>query len=115
MKKLLVATLLLVGIFAVTFGLANNADAACSYTGRVVYYWMGTSYGYAYVQPRASTYAIGGYYFRVYDNEKFADLLSDALTSGKTVRVYGNAASCPTSGTWKYGGTTYRVYLYRGY
>ncbi len=94
------------GILAVAAMVLSSATyATCVTTGKVGTIWSyNQDYAYVGIAPD-STYgtAYVNYYF-VRNYHTVWDALMAASASGGTVTVSGDAASCPTSGTIRYGG-----------
>lgn len=105
MKKSLMTILL---VLAICFTLAGGANATCGTYGRVLYSSQGAGYGYFYVADYLPT----TYYYFYTNNVQFIASMTAAQTTGKRIYVSGNATSCPTSGTYMYGGVISNIYIY---
>lgn len=102
LKKLsLSAAMLALGI-----GVAGQASALCTVYGSVHRAYVNDAEGSQfYVIPRTGGMPTFNYWFRVSPNAPVVrDLLMEAQSSGDNVWIRGNAGSCPTSGTYRYGG-----------
>jgi hypothetical protein len=106
-KKLLgvIATL------AIGIGVIGSANATCSVYGKVVYsYNSGAGSIYYYLAP---TTAFPTYYYGFSaSNQDMKDQMNNAMANDETVMVYGNATSCPTTGTYRFIGSPLRSYVY---
>ena len=112
---------LIFAIVAAAFMLAgvNYAAADCySNYGKIFYLYENSvntsgNYGYVYIAP-LTTLPTYSRYFKTYNKEALA-VLAAALAAGKTVYAWGDAKSCPTSGTYRYGGNLkgFRIYSNR--
>jgi len=96
MKKILVS-LVLAGFFAVPMA----AQAACTLSGEVVRILEYPTYSLVYVKTAPLVPFI--FYFQVTNTELRAGART-AMVTGKDIVMYGNAASCPTTGDVRYGG-----------
>ena len=99
---------------------AQMAVAACQQYGKVVRFYStvagSSDFSYVYILPRTTSIVTFGYYYRV--NAEDANALfavSAASASRQTVRITGTASSCPTTGTWRYGGLLDNIYVYAQY
>jgi hypothetical protein len=115
MKKILL-TLMVFGLLFATMNITgvNNANATCTSYGHVVYsytyYGATPPYGYFWVSNNT---ALPTYYFYFYTNNATAlGQLKTAEATNEKVYVYGDAASCPTTGTSRYGGVVQYLYGY---
>jgi hypothetical protein len=94
------------------------SQAACVNYGKIVYLYVvyvsaTTAYAYIYVSPNV---LLPTYYHYYYTNN--ASVIQAALTAAGSqipVTIYGNAASCPTTGAYRYGGTITQILLYPSY
>ena len=96
---------------------ANAATASC-YSGFVkvaqVYQGtnaVGTPYAYVYGVPEHSTLPSTVYYFYTADTTAITQA-NLAQQNHESIAIYGNATSCPTSGSYLYGGTIQYIYDY---
>ena len=72
---------------------------------------VGTPYAYVYAVPEHSTLPSTVYYFYTSDTTAITQINS-AQQTHESIAIYGNATSCPTSGTYLYGGTIQYLYDY---
>lgn len=113
MRKLLVV----LAIAMMLVASADFANAACDKEGKIVWMYVNTINGtaYVYIVPSGALRPVD-YIFYYYTfptgNHGTMSALSAALAGGKSVRLVGNAASCPTAGNIRYGGvlTTWDIY-----
>ena len=112
MKKSKIIILVAFVVMAL-FTAIGSAQASCGqygYVVRVLSYPGDTANNYIYIAPTAL--ATSYYYVRTAD-PKIASAAYAATTSRTRVLVYGNAASCPTTGTYRYMGfPLYSTYLH---
>ncbi len=106
-KKIASALILASATFLGTTGVAQ---ASCTYQGQILQIYTNGSTTYVYVAPSFAGSPMPSYvgYFTTTDPE-----MMNALASGVTRGTYivGNATSCPTSGTYRYGGVLSYFYL----
>lgn len=102
-------------VFAImmAFAGADSADATCSQYGKVVYMFQTTTYAYVYIAARATLPSYGYYYYT--NDPELISTLASAMSGNYTVHLTGSVYSCPTSGTWRYGGTLSYARIYRNY
>jgi hypothetical protein len=106
MKKLLIF-LAIAAMLVVSTGVAN---AACDKEGKIVWMWVSSLTGtaYVYIVPAGALKPVD-YIFYQYrfpaGNASTMSALSAALAGGKSVRLIGNKTSCPTTGNIRDGGT----------
>jgi hypothetical protein len=96
---------------------ASVATASC-YSGFVkvaqVYQGtnaVGTPFAYVYGVPEHSVLPSTVYYFYTADTTAITQANS-AQQNHESIAIYGNATSCPTSGSYLYGGTIQYMYDY---
>jgi hypothetical protein len=107
MKK--IATLLIP--LALTFALANSAYATCDMSRLHVVRSEGAPGGFQIFDLAPPT-VLPTFYFRfTTDDPTMIAALNAAWVAHSTVRVLGNAASCPTTGTIRFGGVI--AYVFR--
>jgi membrane protease YdiL (CAAX protease family) len=104
---------------ALLFGSVNTSQAACGQYGKLIYTYQTPTFYTAYLAPMA---ALPTYYYIFYGspgasvgNGAMFSALSAAKAANEKVYVVGNAASCPTSGTYRYGGYVQYFYTYTLY
>jgi len=117
MKKRLLSIVLLV-VAAVLLTLPLSADAACNIYGKITYSANTNTGTNIYVTPVTTSAVTPGfaYYFSIpvaYGN--LIGTAHSAQASGKTVLVYGNAASCPGTGITRFGGTAQQINIVNFY
>ena len=96
---------------------AQGAAAACVQYGKVVRFYTAVAgsndFSYVYILPRTSSIVTYGYYFRINADESSSlSAIAAASASRQTVRLAGSASSCPTTGTWRYGGVLLSINVY---
>lgn len=110
------------GMFLATFTfcamvfstMVSDASATCQLTGKVMY----TTQTQAGATVYLATAALPTYYFvftsttSTSGGAALIDKINTAQMSGARVTVIGNAASCPTSGATRLGGTLSNVILW---
>jgi hypothetical protein len=96
---------------------ATAANAACN-SGwvKVTYVYEGTSaagtpYAYIYSVPEHSLLPTTSYYFFTADTTAILHATA-AQQNHESVYMNGNAATCPTVGSYLYGGTLLYIYNY---
>ena len=106
MKKIMITSVLAIALFAVV----EQSMAECRPSDSQVTYMHQREDGWTRVYVQLNNQIGNGihYWFWTQDDSKI-DMLSDALGSGKTVRIVGSAGSCPTSGNVRYGGHVKRL------
>ena len=87
------------------------ANAACTYSGKVTSSYQNASTTWAYVVPANAIYSAYYYWFTTTDPD-IAQSIHNAQGSGDYTTIYGNATSCPTTGTARYGGVLSAVQEY---
>ncbi len=99
---------------------AQGAAAACQQYGKVARFYSSVAgssdFSYVYILPRTKSVATFGYYYLIEAedaNTLFA--VSAASASHQTVRIVGAASSCPTSGTWRFGGKLESIFVFALY
>lgn len=99
------------GVLAAALFASFNTNAACLASAqqveRVLSY--GT-YGYIYLRP-AGALTNSYYYYMRTTSDKILSTAANAHTDSSRVNVYGDAASCPTTGTARYMGNATYVYI----
>jgi hypothetical protein len=114
MKK--IALVLAIAAAAFVFASANHVDAACySSYGKVFYIYSNnvhasSNYGYIYITPHTTLPTYCYYYYT--NNKEALAAIAAAQAAGKTVYAWGSASSCPSSGTYRYGGVLYGFRIY---
>ncbi|MCP4746313.1 MAG: hypothetical protein GY874_09265 [Desulfobacteraceae bacterium] len=114
-KKILTFT----AVFLVLVSIAGGSlsHAGCIQSGKIFYMYYNNSttepYAYIYLTP-FTTFAVNYYYYVTYDTDLMA-ALSSAFSGGETVRLYGDATECATTGTARNGGTILYTYMYKNY
>ncbi|OPX94790.1 MAG: hypothetical protein A4E58_02445 [Syntrophorhabdus sp. PtaB.Bin006] len=110
---------MLVGILvalSIVFMSFSSADATCAVTGKIMYVSSPVASGTAYVYMTPSTTLPSYYYYYTipasYAYTAGQTALYGAMAGNLTVTIYGNAASCPTSGSTRYGGVVTNVLSY---
>lgn len=111
MKKLLVIALLVAAALVVTH--VGDASAACSVSGKVLYTMTNAGLTYVYVGQGATT--IAAVYMFTTNNVLIQSAAMAASAGGNWVNVVGSAATCPTAGTIRAGGTISTISNYRNY
>ena len=103
MKKIFLA----VSLFVAGLMLPLSASALCGQGGQVVRTYDSATQTYAYLQtaPLSSIY-----YYTITSDLDLRNALRACKVSGERCWIYGNASSCPTTGTGRYMGTTSSVY-----
>ena len=112
-SKLLFVILVVIAMFGIT----SIAGATCGNYGKIMYTYR-TSSGtmYVYVTPNRTSFPTYYYYFTTSQNNyQVMDQLTSAQAGNYTVYLNGNASSCASSGTYRYGGVinysiTYTMY-----
>ena len=99
--KKLMAIVALAGSF---LALSNSAEAFCLQSGNVQYIYTDGSTYTIYLAPN-NTATPSFYYTYNTTNSKFVDVLASSMASDRQVYIYGNAASCPTVGIYRNGGS----------
>lgn len=102
MKKFYMMALLALAM-AVFIFTPTLAEALCGQYGYVarVSTQPGTSYSYIYLR----TGGVVNYYYQFSTNDsKLIDAALNAVVTRARVYIRGNASSCPTTGTGRYGG-----------
>lgn len=97
-RKLAIVSLIGMGTM-----LGHEANAACSINGKVERIWQSGTTTYVYLLPITSLNSTFYHYF-VTTNAALREAAHAAHDGNKYVNVNGNATSCPTSGTARYGG-----------
>lgn len=107
MKKTVFAAV----VATVAFSSAS-ASAACWFSGKPTHIWTYSWDSYTTVYTHNGSYFT---YFRVpkSDPELLAHV-RDAATWTKNIGGYGDAGSCPTSGTYRYAGNVRYAYVFPG-
>ena len=95
----------------VVFVGADMAGATCTQQGKISRLRTGSVGNFVDVQQTANLPAFATFY--VVQNSLFFTLLGDAQAANSTVSVTGNAASCPTTGTFRSGGTVIGVDIFK--
>ena len=91
-------------------GTAGVAQAACFTTGQIEQVYTNGTTTYVYVSPSNSSAVTSYvYYFTTVDPE-LARLIASNVHGN--FRVSGSAATCPTTGSYRYGGVA--SYAYAG-
>jgi len=111
MKRGLVIIALVVTMVA-AFGVANSF-AVCTQYGKIIYTSGSNTSTTYYIAPR-TTFPTYYYYFSTSDPDVEAGLAA-AVANHDTVYMYGSAASCPTTGTTRYGGVISSYGIYHNY
>ena len=94
------------------------SQAVCTNYGQIVYlyviYTSATTFNaYIYVSPNVLLPAYYSYYTT--NNPGILAAALNAQAGGIPVSIYGNAASCPTVGSYRYGGSITQIVLYSKY
>lgn len=102
MKKAALVAVLVAGALLFTF--ANDAGAACSIGGKVLYLYSDSSITYVYIGYGIAAIDIVHYF--VVGNSDFAmvNLLQNGQAGRLWVTANGNAVACPSVGVYRYGG-----------
>jgi len=114
MKKLLVLLVVAFAVITIPF----SASATCSLYGKINYTVAYTTGMYIYVTPLSTgAYTPGVSIYYWVPNTFTAAVTSavSAVPANTTILVVGNAASCPTTGTTRYGGVATELRLVPGY
>jgi len=106
-KKAVSIALLGVGFL----GLSNVANAACSFTGKIERVYQTATNTYVYMLPQTSLSSSYYRYFRTTDAD-LSRAVHAAHEGNRYVNVRGNARTCPSTGTGRYGGVITSVTRY---
>ena len=95
-------------------GAVGQANAVCSVTGKVVRGYSSTAeVAYYYIAPLNTGLIAYNWYFQVPAADPYnMHMLATANAGGHTVNVTGNAATCPATGTYRYGGIVSYLNVY---
>jgi hypothetical protein len=108
MKRIIFVVLALA---AVSFMLAESADATCSITGGIARIittpGSGTTTG---IYIRTSALATIFYYATTTD-QKIWTMAAEAFAGSRRVQIIGNAGTCPTTGTVRSIGSVVQIIL----
>ncbi|OPY64777.1 MAG: hypothetical protein A4E62_02803 [Syntrophorhabdus sp. PtaU1.Bin002] len=112
---------MLVGILvalSIVFMSFSSADATCSQYGKIQYISTPTATGtmYVYIAPYGYSVPYFYYYYTMpvsYGYTAGISTLTAAYAGNMTVSLSGNASTCPTSGTYRYGGAISSVTTWR--
>jgi hypothetical protein len=110
MKRLLVVAVLIAA--ALLVGQIGDANAACSAPGKIVYVSTTTTSTFIYVAPLSITTIPYVFVFPT-TSVMLANTALSAMAAGNRVNAVGNAASCPTAGVTRSGGTLMQIAVYR--
>ncbi|BBL75028.1 hypothetical protein [Methylomagnum ishizawai] len=88
----------------------NEAYAVCSTYGQVEQYWTNGTTCYAYVSPATSLHPHPYYYYFSSTDPELCDAIFNA--KHQTGYISGNATSCPTTGSLRYGGVASGIYAH---
>src|SRR5437867_10156267 len=91
------------------------SNAACNQYGKIVYLYVvyvsaSSAYAYIYLAPNVLLPTYYHYYYT--SNPVLIQTAVSAYGAGIPVGIYGNATSCPTVGSYRYGGTITQIILY---
>jgi hypothetical protein len=111
MRKLLMIGVLVVVALVVAH--VGDASAACTASGKIVYAYSTSSGTYIYVGQGTTTISAVYYFFT--NSILNQSLAAAAFGGGNWVSVTGTAASCPTTGTTRLGGTISSIRAYRNF
>ncbi|OPY65510.1 MAG: hypothetical protein A4E63_02941 [Syntrophorhabdus sp. PtaU1.Bin050] len=115
-RGMLVGILVMLSIVFMSF---SSADATCYQYGKIQYISSPVATGtvYVYMAPSTSSVPYVYYYYTMpasYAYTAGLTTLNGAMAANNTVAIYGSATSCPTTGTYRYGGViTGTVYVWR--
>lgn len=108
--------LLVLAFVGMMLASAGTADAVCALYGKIVEIVMPAGGGNAVVYLATENATPVVYYVFTISNALHAqiDTLTAAMAANYTVYIYGNAASCPTTGTVRAAGAIVnQIYVYR--
>jgi len=97
MKKYIGIAMLVLFVFT-AFSMANTADATCSKEGYIIRVSTNPGSSVSYIYFRTSGLS-NVYFYGTTSDSKLIDAALNALTSRAYVLIYGNIASCPSSGS----------------
>lgn len=117
--KIKIFTILAVAA-TMTLATVGSASAACNVYGKIYRAFANSSgsndYAYVYVIQQTTVMPNFTYYFRMpEDKDAVADVIAVSAAGDIKVRIIGSASSCPTTGTWRYGGVVLQAYGYTLY
>lgn len=95
---------------------ASNAYALCGsghskITDVYTYNVNGSTYGYVYTVPEHQSLPSVNTYFVTYNQNALTQAMM-AKQNNQSLYIYGDAGSCPSSGSYRYGGTINYLYNY---
>jgi hypothetical protein len=105
-SKKLMLSLALVSVAVLATGAAH---ATCTVSGPVDQIFNNSALTYVYVRPANLTAPFSYNYLFVTNNAVFANTLNNSLH--QNVTIYGNATTCPTSGSQRLGGSVASLYV----
>ena len=88
----------------------SAVQATCSTYGQVEQYWTNGGSCYAYVSPATSLHPHPYYYYFSSTDPELCNAVFNA--KHQTGWISGNALSCPTTGSLRYGGVTSSIYAH---
>jgi hypothetical protein len=110
MKRLLVVAVLIAA--ALLVGHVGDANAACTFMGKIVYVSTTSTSNFIYIAPASITTIPYVVVFST-TSTMLANTALNAFAAGSRVNAAGNAASCPTTGVTRSGGTLMQLGVYR--
>jgi hypothetical protein len=90
---------------------ADIARATCTQQGKISRLRTGSPGSFVDVQQPGNLPGFATFF--VVGTDRFFSLLGDAQGANSTVFVTGDAASCPTTGTFRFGGNVIGVDVFR--
>jgi len=112
-SKLVILTIAVIGLMICTvpsqsYALCDQGNVRVVEVDSTPYNNANTNKVYVWVSSNAVLPTF--YYYFATSNQMFINMLDAAHAGNLQVRVTGDAASCPTSGTQRYGGTIVAVF-----
>jgi hypothetical protein len=92
---------------------ASHSEAACDQLGKVVYAFTTGATCYVYINYNTALPTF--YYYYTTSDPEIIAAVNAAQAGNLKVQIAGNAASCPASGTYRYGGVISVFYTYSLY
>lgn len=111
--KVLISTLAIAGasVSALDTAQASCATGFVNVVGVYEYASNGSPYGYVYAIPEHALFPSYAYYFYSPNATGLAQARI-ALQNHNTLYLTGDTSACPTTGTYRYGGTLTSTYAY---
>jgi len=102
----------LITLFGASFlGLSNAANATCSFSGKVERVYQNATTTYVYMLPNTALNSSYYRYFKTTDPD-LSRAIHAAHDDNNYINVRGNATSCPSTGSARYGGWVSNVTRY---